>query len=153
MRKTITAASVATAVSLFGVAADPAMSADRLVTPREGMVFSATSPSVGDCPAMSWYFRIGPNRTITGMVSHLGTEDVWRVKGTYTPNHTFHVDTQELTGQQKSGSVDGQVLQNGSLTMQIGNVAGASPCANKTIYIPWFRDGNAFTPYSGGGGG
>ena len=152
MRKTITAVVMVTALSLCGVAADPAMSRDRLVTPQEGMVFSATSPAVGDCTAMSWYFRIGPNHTITGMVSHLGTEDVWRVKGTYTPQHTFHVDTQELTGQQRTGSVDGQVMQNGSLTMEIGNVAGASPCANKTIYVPWFRDGNAFAPSGNAGG-
>jgi hypothetical protein len=152
MRKTLTAVVMVAAASLCGIAADPAMSADRLVTPREGMVFSATSPAIGDCTAMSWYFRIGPNHTLTGMVSHLGTEDVWQVKGTYTPQHTFHVDTQELTGQRRTGSVDGQVMQNGSLTMKIGNVAGESPCANTTIYLPWFRDGNAYSPSAGGGG-
>jgi hypothetical protein len=123
-----------------------------LITPQEGMVFAATSPAIGDCTALSWYFRIGPNHTITGMVTHLGTEDIWRVKGTYTPNHTFHVDTQELTGAHRTGSVDGAVRQDGSLTMKVGNVAGGSPCADKTIYLPWFRDGNAFYPSAGGGG-
>ncbi len=152
MRKTITTAALVAASSLAGIVAHPAMSADRLVTPREGMVFAATSPTIGNCTAMSWYFRVGPNHTLTGMVTHLGTEDVWRVKGTYTPNHTFHVDTEELTGQHRTGSVDGAVMQNGSLTMRIGNVAGGSPCANKTIYLPWFRDGNAFYPSAGGGG-
>jgi hypothetical protein len=152
MCKTRTGAVMVAAALLCGFAANPAAARDRLVTPREGMVFSATSPAVGDCTAMSWYFRIGANHTLTGMVSHLGTDDVWQVKGTYTPEHTFHVDTQELTGQRRTGSVDGQVMQNGSLTLRVGNVAGESPCANKTIYLPWFRDGNAFTPYAGGGG-
>jgi hypothetical protein len=116
------------------------------------MVFSATSAAFGDCTAMSWYFRIGRKHKLTGMVSHLGREDVWRIKVTYIPHHTFHVGSQELTGQQRTGSVDGRVMQDGSLTMKIGNVAGESPCANKMIYVPWFRDGNAFTPYTGGGG-
>jgi hypothetical protein len=152
LRKTVTAAAAVAAVSLGGVMANPAISGDRLVIPQEGMVFAATSPTIGDCTAMSWYFRIGPNRTITGMVTHLGTDDVWQVKGTYTPTHTFHVETQELTGEHRTGSVDGAVMQDGSLTMKIGNVAGGSPCADKTIYLPWFRDGNAYTPSAGGGG-
>jgi hypothetical protein len=152
MHKTLTAVVMVAAASLCGGMAGPAMARDRLVTPQEGMVFAATSPALGDCTSMSWYFRIGPNHTLTGMITHLGTEDVWRVKGTYTPNHTFHVDTQELTGEHRTGSVDGAVMQNGSLTMKIGNVAGGSPCADKTIYLPWFRDGNAFYPSAGGGG-
>jgi hypothetical protein len=152
MRKTITAAITVTTAWLCGVAANPVMAADKLITPQEGMVFSATSPAVGGCSAMSWYFRIGPNHTLTGIVTHLGTDDVWRVKGTYTPQHTFHVDSQEMSGQHRTGSLDGQVMQNGSLTMEIGNVVGESPCAHKTIYIPWFRDGNALSPSAGGGG-
>jgi hypothetical protein len=151
MRKTRTAAVMVAAGVLCGFATNPGAAADRLITPREGMVFSATSPAIGECTAMSWHFRIGPNHTLTGTISHLGTDDVWQVKGTYTPQHTFHIDTQELTGQHRTGSVDGQVMQNGSLTMKVGNVAGDSPCANKTIYLPWFRDGNAYSQYSGGG--
>lgn len=153
MRRTTTIAVLLAAAALPGIATIPARAADRLVTPEEGAVFSAYSPAVGDCAAAEWHFRIGPNHTVTGMVDHPGTEDVWRVTGTYTPRHSFHLDSQELTGQRRTGSVDGQVEQNGSLVMKIGNISGPSPCADKTIYVPWFRDGNAYDPNGSAGGG
>jgi hypothetical protein len=153
MRQITSTGIMLAAVSLFGITAHPAKAADRLVTPEEGMVFSAHSPAIGDCGAINWYFRIGPDYTVTGMIYHLGTEDVWRAKGTYTPEHTFHLDTRELNGPGRTGSVDGEVMQNGSLVMKIGDVSGPSPCADKTIYLPWFRDGNAYDPNSGAGGG
>lgn len=149
MRKTLTAAVMVAATSLCGFTVNPATAKDRLITPQPGMVFSATSPAVGDCPSLSWYFKVGPNHTLTGIISHNDTDDVWRAKGTYTPEHTFHIDTQEMGGQGRTGSVDGQVLQDGSLNMKVGNVVGGSTCADKQIYIRWFRDGNAYSRSGG----
>jgi len=153
MRKTMPTAVTLAVAALLGITSKTATAADRLVAPTEGAVFSAYSPAIGDCAALTWNFRIGPNYTVTGMVEHPGTEDVWRVTGTYTPQHTFHLDSQELTGPRRTGSVDGRVEQNGALVMKIGNISGPSPCADKTIYIPWFRDGNAYDPNGGAAGG
>jgi hypothetical protein len=155
MRKTLTATVVLAAVSLCGIATTPTTAFAQRFTPQEGMVYSTHSLAKGDCPELFWHVTVGPKMTLLGMVAHGGMQDIWRLSGTYSPEHTFHLDGQELGGTQRTGSVDGKVRADGSLIMTIGDISGPSPCANKSIYLPWFRDGNDFDPNSSfvGGGG
>jgi hypothetical protein len=153
MRKAVTTSAILAAASLYGITSDSMTAAAQRVTPQEGMVYSTHSPAKGDCPELFWHVTVGPKMTLLGMVGHGGMQDIWRLSGTYTPEHTLHLDGQELGGAQRTGSVDGEVRADGSLIMTIGNFSGPSPCANKTIYLPWFRDGNDFESNPGAAGG
>lgn len=142
---------MAAGIFLCDFAANPVLGA--LVTPQEGMVYSAHSPSIGGCPEMDWHVRVGPNHTLTGMVATDGMQRIWNLSGSYTPDHKFHLNGKETGGALRTGTVDGQVRPNGSLVLTMGNISGPSPCNNKTVYLPWFRDGNAYDPNAGAGGG
>ncbi len=153
MHNKITAAVILTAASLYGVTAHPMTAAAQRVTPQEGMVYSTHTSTQGGCPELFWHVTVGPKMTLVGMVGHGEMQDIWRLSGSYTPEHTFHLNGQELGGAQRTGAVDGKVRADGTLVMTIGNVSGPSPCANKTVYLPWFRDGNDFDQNAGAAGG
>jgi len=152
MRKAMTTAAMLGVASLCGIATYPTGAAAQRVVPKEGMVYSTHSPAVDQCPELFWHVWVGPKKTLRGTVDRGDNVNIWRLKGTYTPDHTFHLDSQELGGAQRTGAVDGRVLENGSLVMTLGNISGPSACEGKSIYVPWFRDGNDFNPFDQGGG-
>jgi hypothetical protein len=120
----------------------------------EGTVYSAHTPKLGGCPALDWHLAVGPNHTLDGMVGVQGMQEIWRVSGSSTPDRHFHLTGQEMGGQQRTGTVDGEVLPNGTLELTMGNITGPSnPCNNKSVYIRWFRNGNAYSRNGTAGGG
>ncbi len=149
-KKTIAAAAFAGAL-LTGALPRLALAEDARVVPTEGMVYSTHSNAIGECPALDWHVVVGPNKSLSGFVSQSGMKDIWRVNGTYTGtgDHRFHLDAKEMGGAQRTGTVEGQVQPNGALAMTLGNLSGPSPCADKTVYIRWFRNGNAYDVNNG----
>ena len=145
---------VVAAVLLSGVAwlAAPAY-ADKF-PPLEGTVYSTISPAVDGCPELSWHVRVGPNNSLTGMVGRDGMNEIWKVSGSYKADRSFHLNGQELGGAQRTGTVDGYVrASDGSLIFTISNMSGPSKCNNKSVWVRWFRNGNAYDPNLGAGGG
>jgi hypothetical protein len=118
-------------------------------TLQEGTVLSTHIPGTGVCPTTIWQFDIGPHATVQGRVDVSGSHIPWRLSGTYDQHGTFHLRDQELGGAERSGAVDAQVQSDGSLTMRIATSNDASPCGNRTIYLPWFRNGNDYDPAGG----
>jgi hypothetical protein len=113
---------------------------------QEGTVLSTHTPATGTCPITWWQLWIGPGRSVEGLIGEEGTSKGWQVSGTYDSHGTFHLDDRE-----KAGTVDAQVQSDGSLTMRMANVGDQSQCFNRTVYLPWFRNGNDFDPYLSGG--
>lgn len=150
MFKTRIAAVIIAGVALTGAAGNSA----RAQQAPEGSVYTTHTPPTGGCPALDWHIAVGPNHTLTGMVGVEGMEDIWKMTGSSTPDRHFHLDGQELGGKQRTGTVDGTVDAKGRLVLTMANISGGpSPCNNKTIYLRWFRNGNAWNPNSVAGGG
>ena len=124
--------------------------------PTEGTVYTTISPATAGCPELTWHVRVGPNHTLTGMVGRDGMREIWRVTGTFKDDHSFQLHGQELGGAQRTGDVNGYVRESdGSLDFTVGNISGPSTCNNKSVWVRWFRHGNAYDPNlsSAGGGG
>ena len=140
---------------LFGGAPGLPAHADTRITPVEGMVYSVHTEETGGCPALDWHVAVGPKDTLAGMVSQQNGRSIWKVSGTYTADHTFHLAANEACGQQRTGSVDGEFRPDGSLALKLSHLSSPSPCDDKTIYVPWYkyRNGNAYDTNVGGGGG
>jgi hypothetical protein len=117
--------------------------------PLEGTILSTHIPPSGECPTTQWHFGIGPNGTVQGSIFLPATRGDWRLSGTYDSHGTFHLHGQELGGAARTNTVDAQVQSNGSLTMRIATTGDPSPCGNRTVYLPWFRNGNDFDPAEG----
>lgn len=129
-----------------------------IVTPQEGTVYSFHSVENAGCPALDWHVRVGTQSRLSGMIATEDMKHVWRVDGGYTTDRKFVLTGKEIGGAERSGTVNGEIREDGALVAVIGNITGASPCNNKMVYIPWFRGGNnAYDPSngnsSGGGGG
>jgi len=149
MRSKTIATAVMAGAFLCGGAWNAAF-AQQTSPPVEGTVFTVHAPKVGTCPSLDWHVWVGPNGTLSGIVSTDQTTHIWRVTGMLEGNHTFHLDTREVGGEQKVGSLDGQVQPNGALVAKMGPVmGGSSACGDKTIYVKWFRHGD---PGNGAGG-
>jgi hypothetical protein len=121
--------------------------------PREGTVLSTHIPAEDGCRSTMWRLSIGPSDTVRGTVGVLGTNTTWQVSGSYTSNGTFHLNRQELGGAERTGTVDAQVQRDGALVLRMSDSADPSPCHNRTVYLPWFRNGNDFDPNGGAAGG
>jgi hypothetical protein len=122
--------------------------------PVEGTVYTTTSPATNGCPELTWHVRVGPNNSLTGMVGRDGMNEIWKVTGSYKADHSFHLNGQELGGAQRTNTVDGYVRESdGSLIFTVGNMTGPSTCNNKSVWVRWFRHGNAYDPNLGAAGG
>ena len=124
--------------------------------PAEGTVFTTMSPATDGCPELNWQVRVGPNNSLMGIVAQDGMKDIWRVSGSFKGDRSFQLHGQELGGAQRTGDVNGYVRESdGSLTFTVGNISGPSTCNNKSVWVRWYRDGNAYNPNvtAGGGGG
>ena len=88
-----------------------------------------------------------------GTIGVAGTNRILDVSGTYDSTGIIRLSSQEEGDAEKPGRVDAQVQSNGSLVLTITNIADPSPCLNRTVYLPWFRNGNDFDPNGGAAGG
>ena len=116
--------------------------------PQEGTVLSTHIPADGNCPGTVWHLQVRQPGNLLGTVGVSGTNTIWRMSGTYDSNGTFHLSRQVL-----GGTVDAQVQSDGSLVLRMTSAGDPSPCFNRTVYLPWFRNGNDFDPNGGVGGG
>jgi hypothetical protein len=121
--------------------------------PLEGTVLSTHIPAADGCPGTVWSLAIGPGDTVLGSAGMLGTNRSWQLSGSYDRHGTFHLKSQEPGGDKALGTVDAQVQSDGSLVLRMTNLGDVSPCANRTVYLPWFRGGNDFDPDGGVSGG
>jgi hypothetical protein len=121
--------------------------------PLEGTVLSTHIPAADGCPGTVWSLAIGPGDTVLGTAGILGTNRSSQLTGSYDSHGTFHLKSQETGRDQALGTVDAQVQSDGSLVLRMTNLGGVSRCANRTVYLPWFRNGNDFDPDGGVSGG
>ena len=110
-------------------------------------------PGNNVCPTTEWRLMIGPSDTVMGSFGVEGTDSVWNLTGTYDSHGTFHLSDHEPGGAGKAGTVDAQLQSNGSLALRMATPGDASPCDNRTVYLPWFRRGNDFDQGEGVAGG
>lgn len=81
-------------------------------------------------------------------------KDIWRVTGSFKADRSFQLHGQVLDGAQRTGEVNGYIRDSdGSLSFTLGNITGASTCNNKSVWVRWFRNGNAYEPSGGASGG
>ena len=122
--------------------------------PVEGTVYSTMSPASDGCPELTWHVKVGPNNSLTGILARDGTNDIWRVTGSFKDDRSFQLHGQELDGARRTGDINGYVRESdGSLTFTVGDLSGPSTCNNKSVWIRWFRHGNAYDPGLGAAGG
>jgi len=135
---------------LSGAAWSLALAQMPAVPAVEGTVFTVHAPAVGGCPSLDWHVWVGPNSTLSGVVSTGQTMHIWRVTGKLGAHSTFHLDTKEVGGLGRTGTLDGQVQPNGALVARMGPISGGSgACGDKAVYIRWFRHGNPGDATSG----
>lgn len=121
--------------------------------PQEGTVLSTHIPGDNVCPTTEWHLTTGPSDTVHGSIYVEGTNSLWGLAGTYDSHGTFHLSDRERGGADRTGTVDAQLQSDGSLILRMATVGDASPCDNRTVYLPWFRNGNDFDPNGGVAGG
>jgi hypothetical protein len=140
---------VIAAVALLSGAAANAQKAPAYL--QEGTVYSAHSPARNGCPSLDWHISVGPKDTLSGIISTEGAEPhAFSVTGGIGTDRTFHLNGKEIGGTARTATMDGKVRADGVLVATMSNFSGPSPCADKTVYIRWFRGGN--DPYDPGKG-
>jgi hypothetical protein len=122
-------------------------------TLQRGTLLSTHTPATSSCPVTWWKLQAGPGNTLQGTIGVAGTNRILDVSGTYDSTGLFRLSSQEAGSAEKTGTVDAQVQSNGSLVLTITNNGDPSPCLNRTVYLPWFRNGNDFDPNGGAAGG
>lgn len=147
---------IAAAALLSGAAWNAALAAAPAYL-QEGTVYTAHSPARNGCPSLDWHIWVGPQDTLSGMISTEGVSaKAFSMTGGIGADRTFHLNGKEIGGTGRTGVVDGKVRDDGVLVATISQISGPSPCADKTVYIKWFRGGDdAYDPGKGvaGGGG
>jgi hypothetical protein len=122
---------------------------------QEGTVYTAHSPARNGCPSLDWHIWVGPQDTLSGMISTEGvTAKAFSMTGGIGADKTFHLAGKEIGGTGRTGVVDGKVRDDGVLMATLSQISGPSPCNDKTVYIKWFRGGNdPYDPSKGVAGG
>jgi hypothetical protein len=118
-----------------------------------GTVLSTHTPETNACPISDWQLWIEPHKTVRGEIEETRTNKTWDLAGTYDSHGTFHLAGHESADSDRPATVDAQVQSDGSMIFRMATVDDPSPCHNRTVYLPWFRNGNDFSPYGGGGDG
>ena len=121
--------------------------------PAEGTVLSTHIPGDNVCDTSEWHLAIGSNDTVRGSFGIEGTNSIWGLAGTYDSQGTFHLSDREQGGAKRAGTVDAQLQSNGSLVLRMATPGDASACDNRTVYLPWFRNGNDYDQGGGVAGG
>ena len=110
----------------------------------EGRLYAFHSGAQHSCPSLDWHVVVGPNNTLSGMISWDNMKSMAHATGTVNPTaRTFSMHAQEVGGQGRSATIDGTVNQNGWLT---ANIKGPN-VACTGVSVAWF------TPPPAGGGG
>ena len=106
----------------------------------EGRLFAFRSTAQGACPPLDWHVVVGPNNTLSGMISWDSMKSMAHATGTINPTaRTFAMQAHEVGGQGRSATIDGTVNQNGWLTANIRgqNVSvWASTCPGSPRLLP-----------------
>ena len=116
---------------------------------KAGTVLSTHTEETNACRITTWHMWIRPGETVEGTFSEELTNKTWELSGTYDSHGTFHLNDREAGNPGRTGTVDAQVQSDGSLIMRIANTGDPSPCYNRTVYLPWFRNGNDFDAHFG----
>ncbi len=93
---------------------------------------------------MDWHIVLGPDNSLVGFVAWDGMKHFAKVAGTLQTGRTFHLNAAEEGGQQRKGTVSGQVEDTFIVASLTGTKTG---CDNQQISVPYFAGGLA-----GGGG-
>jgi hypothetical protein len=101
----------------------------------EGRLYVFHSTAQGACPPLDWHLVVGPNNTLSGMLSWDNMKSMAQATGTVNPTaRTFAMQAHEVGGQGRSATIDGTVNQNGWLT---ANIRGQNvTCTGVTV--PWY---------------
>jgi hypothetical protein len=100
----------------------------------EGRVYSFHSPApVGRCNALDWHLVVGPDNTLTGMISWDNMKNISNVSGTVNlANRSFQANAMRPGG--RGAKIDGQITPEGWL---IANIKGPNvDCPG--IRVHWF---------------
>jgi hypothetical protein len=119
---------------------------------KPGTVLSTHTPDTGGCQFMKWQLTIGPNDTVAAKIEQTGVSKNWELTGTYDSHGTYHLNGHELDGAKGATIIDAQVQADGSMIFTMADAGDPSPCFNRTLYLPWFRNGNDFNPSLTGSG-
>jgi hypothetical protein len=120
---------------------------------QPGTVLSTHTPPTSTCPIAVWRLWIGPSATVRGSIQELGTDKAWNLSGTFDSHGAFHLNGKEVDNTVRAATVDAQVQTDGSMIFRMANAGDPSECYNRTVYLPWFRNGTDFGPPPVGGGG
>jgi hypothetical protein len=101
----------------------------------EGRLFVFHSAAQGACPPLDWHLVVGPNSTLSGMISWDNMKSMAQATGTVNlAARTFAMQAHEVGGQGRSATINGTVNQNGWLK---ANIQG--PNVNCTgVNVPWY---------------
>jgi hypothetical protein len=101
----------------------------------EGRLFVFRSTAQGACPPLDWHLVVGPNNTLSGMISWDNMKSMAHATGTVNLTaRTFTMQAQEEGGQRRSATIDGTVGQNGWLR---ANVKGQNVTCTG-VNVPWY---------------
>jgi len=141
------------AVMSLGIGDAMANTPSRYALAQGTWLSTHTEPANG-CPATQLHLEVGPGLTLQGTVVVEAAKQyrTWFESGTYDSNGIFRLKGQELGSAETTSTLDAQVQSNGSLVMRLTDHSEPSPCFNRTVYLPWFRNGNDFEPNLAGGG-
>jgi hypothetical protein len=128
-------------------------------TLRPGTVLSTHTPPTYGCPVEEWRLWIGQHDAVSGEIEDISTNKIWDLAGSYDDHGTFHLRGHKSDGGHRledvgqEATVDAQVESNGSMIFRMTTAGASSVCYNRTVFLPWFRNGNDFGLNGGGGGG
>ncbi len=132
-------------------AAQASIPADYTLKP--GTLLSTHTPATDVCPFSEWRLLIEPHGAVSAEIEESATNRIWDLAGTYDSHGTFHLSGHESDDNERVATVDAQVESDGSMIFRMATIGEPSRCYNRTVYLPWFRNGNDFSPNGGGGGG
>jgi len=109
-----------------------------------GRLYAFHSAPTGACPAMDWHIVLATDNSLTGFVAWDEMKHLARVSGTLETGRVFHLNAVEEGGNQRKGTVSGQVEDSFIVASLTGTKTG---CDDQKIWVPYFAGGLA-----GGGG-
>ena len=134
-RKLSLAVVAGAAVSCVGMDIASAQPNPGNAAPVPGRVYAFHTNAVEGCPSADWHIVVGPNNTLSGMVSTDDHKNIWRVTGTYGNGEGHLQGTNVATG--KPGATNAKVQTDGRLALTMGGFVEGSACQGQVLTIPW----------------
>ena len=103
--------------------------------PVPGRVYAFHTNATGACPSADWHLVVGPNNTLSGIVSTHDNQNVWRVTGTFGNGQGHLQGVNVATG--KPGATNGKVQTDGRLALTLGGFVEGSACQGQVVTVPW----------------